>query len=136
MLKKIDMEGDLEPFGVLMRRYREQAGASQRALAKASAINPAIISRLETGDRMPSGPQQVIAIARALNLDPVASDALLSAAGHWPSAILSLGPQDETLLEVARVLASPNLRAEERQRFRDIVHLLAELCLSGKMDIE
>lgn len=119
----------MESFGALMRYYRERAGMSQRALAKASEINPAIISRIETGDRMPSGPHQVLAIARALNLSPTDSDELLSMAGHWPSVILSLGPRDETLIEVARVLSAQDLKEEELRRFRAIVHLLTEQLL-------
>lgn len=119
-------------FGALMRHYRERAGMSQRALAKVSEINPAIISRLETGDRMPSGPQQVLSIARSLNLSPTDSDTLLAMAGHWPSTILTLGPQDETLLEVARVLSTKNLKEEDLRRFRAIVHLLAEQLLLGR----
>jgi transcriptional regulator with XRE-family HTH domain len=115
-----------------MRYYRERAGMSQRALAKLSEINPAIVSRLETGDRMPSGPHQVLAIARALDLSPADRDNLLSMAGHWPSAILALGPQDETLLEVARVLSTEGIQEEELNRFRAIVHLLAEQLLTGR----
>ncbi len=116
-----------------MRRFRERAGISQRTLAKVSEINPAIVSRLETGDRMPSGPQQVLAIARALELNQADSDALLSTAGHWPSAILSLGPQDETLLEVARVLSAEDIHEDDQRRFRTIIHLLAEQLLVGRV---
>jgi transcriptional regulator with XRE-family HTH domain len=53
-------------FAELLKTFREAAGLSQRSLARASEINPAIISRMESGDRGPSGPAQVLAIARLL----------------------------------------------------------------------
>lgn len=113
-------------FADLLRSYRERAGLSQRALARASKVNPAIISRLESNDRGPSGPEQVLAIARALGLDAEQSDSLLASAGYWPSAFLALGPQDATLTAVARVLAASGLGDDERARFRRVVELLAE----------
>ena len=113
-------------FGDLLRSYRERAGLSQRALARASKVNPAIISRLESDDRGPSGPEQVLAIARALGLDAEQADALLASAGYWPTAFLALGPRDATLTCVARVLAATGLDDDERARFRRVVELLAE----------
>ncbi|MGE5619217.1 MAG: helix-turn-helix domain-containing protein [Sphingomonadaceae bacterium] len=118
-------------FAQLLKGYREGSGLSQRALARASQINPAIISRLESGDREPSGPEQVLAIARALGLDPERTDALLSSAGHWPRAILELGPSDESLLMVARVLTGPHLEDAAKVRFRRIVSILAEQWLDS-----
>lgn len=113
-------------FAELLKSYRERAGFSQRALARSAKINPAIISRLESGDRDPSGPEQVLAITAALGLDAHHSDLLLASAGHWPKAILALGPQDETLLALARVLADGRLEDRAKARFRRIVELLAE----------
>ena len=118
-------------FAELMRAYREGAGVSQRALARTSEINPAIISRLESGDRMPSGPAQVRAIARALNLSADQADALLGAGGYWPDAMLSLGPQDESLTAVARVLAHDGLTDMAKARFRRMVRLMADQWLDG-----
>lgn len=116
----------MRAFSELLRSYREEAGVSQRALARASGINPAIISRMEGGDRGPSGPDQVLAIVRALGLDPDRSDALLASARFWPEVILRLGPQDETLLAVARVLARDDVDQEALGRFRRVVQLLAD----------
>ncbi len=113
-------------FPELLKRYREQVGFSQRALARASQINPAIISRLESGDREPSGPEQILSITRALALDSERTDALLASAGHWPRSILTLGPQDETLLALSKVLAHSCLEEESKVRFRQVVSLLAE----------
>lgn len=113
-------------FAQLLKRYREDTGYSQRALARASQINPAIISRLESGDREPSGPEQVLAITRALGLDADRTDSLLASAGHWPRAILALGPQDETLLALAKLLTDGRLEDGARARFRQVVQILAE----------
>lgn len=113
-------------FGELLRSYRGQSGLSQRALARASRVNPAIISRMESSDRGPSGPEQVLAISAALGLDEERCDRLLASAGYWPRAILRLGPEDETLLAVARVLGRQGVGEASRVRFRRVVELLAE----------
>jgi transcriptional regulator with XRE-family HTH domain len=122
--------GQAPSFPELLRGARDQRGLSQRALARASRINPAIVSRLESGDRGPSGPEQVLALAGALRLESSEVDALLASAGYWPRSLLDLGPADETLLAVARVLTSPNLDAAPRARFRWLIELLVEQWLS------
>lgn len=113
-------------FAELLRTYREQAGFSQRALSRAAGINPAIISRMESGDRGPSGPEQVLSIVDALGLSPERADSLLASAGYWPRAILAVGPQDETLLLVARLLSSDRVSDSAKDRFRKLAALLAE----------
>jgi transcriptional regulator with XRE-family HTH domain len=118
------------PFPELLRRARGRRGLSQRALARASRINPAVVSRLESGDRGPSGPEQVLALAAALSLDAADADALLASTGYWPRSLLDLGPGDETLLAVARVLTSPKTDAAQRARFRWLIELLVEQWLS------
>jgi transcriptional regulator with XRE-family HTH domain len=116
----------MSDFGELLREYRSARGLGQRALARASEINPAIINRFESGERLPSGPEQVNAIARALALDSLQTDRLLSSAGFWPAVYLAVGPQDQTLLKVARLLASPGVSQTEKARFRQVVDLLEE----------
>ncbi|HEX2037193.1 MAG TPA: helix-turn-helix transcriptional regulator [Chloroflexota bacterium] len=113
-------------FAPLLKAYREARGLAQRALSREAEINPAIISRMESGDRGPSGPEQVLAIARALRLAPYETDRLLLSAGFWPEVYLRLGAQDETLLAVARVLASETIDRAQRDRFRRIVTLLVQ----------
>ena len=105
---------------------RQKAGLSQRGLAKLSRINPAIISRMERADRGASGPEQVLSIASALGLDDERSDSLLASSGFWPRAILHLGPRDETLLAVARVLARKDGDGASKERFRSVIALLVE----------
>jgi len=118
-------------FGELLRQARQARGLSQRALARASRVNPAIVSRLESGDRLPSGPDQVRALATALALDRPETDALLASAGFWPQSLLDLGPADPTLLAVAHLLTSPRLTTPERTRFRAVLGLLIDQWLSA-----
>jgi transcriptional regulator with XRE-family HTH domain len=118
-------------FGQRLRQARLRRGLSQRALARASRVNPAIVSRLESGDRHPSGPDQVRALATALSLEPAQADALLASAGFWPQSLLDLGPADPTLLAVAQLLTTPRLTTPERTRFRTVIGLLIDQWLSG-----
>ncbi len=111
-------------FAELLKSYRVARGLSQRALARAARINPAIANRLESGERGPSGPDQVRAIAVALGLDAEQSDRLLGAAGFWPDVYLRVGPGDPTLLRVAQLLASPRVAEPDRARFRAVIDLL------------
>jgi len=113
-------------FAELLKQYREEHGASQRGLAQATRINQAIISRFESGDRGPSGPEQVLAIIDALHLDEARASALLGSAGYWPRAFMDLGPSDPTLLAVVRLLAHAEMSDERKLRFRRIVELLVD----------
>lgn len=116
----------MSEFSQVLRTCREQSHLSQRALSQAAGVNQAIISRLESGDRTPSGAEQVLAIARALNLDRPTTDTLLGSAGYWPQVYLRLGPQDQTLRAVAEILADERMPEARRQRFRRLVQTLAE----------
>ncbi len=118
-------------FAELLKSYREKAGLSQRALARSARINPAIINRMESSDRGPSGTEMVLAISSALELDEDQTDLLLASAGYWPRTILRLGPQDETLLAVAKLLTRGDLGSESRRRFRQVAALLVEEWTAG-----
>lgn len=111
-------------FADLLRQYRTTTGMRQRELARASGINPAIVNRLESGERGPSGPDQVQALASALGVGPAATDELLATAGFWPSDLLVVGPGDLTLRKVAAVLANGDVSLAAKERFRQIVDLL------------
>jgi transcriptional regulator with XRE-family HTH domain len=113
-------------FSELLKSYREQARLSQRALAQATNINQAIISRFESGNRGPSGPDQVLAIITALSLDQARADALLSSAGYWPRVYVTLGPDDPTLFAIAQLLANERVSPARKERFRRLVAILVE----------
>src|SRR5438105_14263956 len=93
--------GSVEEFCRLMQRWRERAGLSQNALARRMGVNPAYVNRLEHGGRGAGNRELVEAAARALGLEVGERDALLAAAGHWPSALVALGPADPALRLVA-----------------------------------
>lgn len=97
----------MSTFGILLKKYREEANLSQHDLSLKVGLSASTISRVENGTRSPPGKRrQVLAIAKALGLDQTDTDALLSAAGLAPSTApeLSLHPRDETLYSIAQEL--------------------------------
>ena len=116
----------MSAFGDRLREWREQRQMPQRTLSETAGINQALISRFETGDRLPSGPEQVLALTRALRLSEHDADALLADAGYWPRVLVELGPSDQTLLLVARLLSDPAVPSRRKERFRQLLALLIE----------
>ena len=97
----------MSTFGLLLKRYREQAGLSQNDLAASAGLSASTISRVESGERRPlSKRKQVLALASALGLSQADTDMLLSAADLAPSTApgLSLHPRDQTLYSIAQEL--------------------------------
>lgn len=94
-------------FGMLVKVHRERAQLTQSELAARAGLSTSTISRLEGGERGPPRRRtQVLALAKALELDQEETDILLSAGGFAPSTApeLSLHPRDETLYRIAREL--------------------------------
>ena len=108
----------MAPYGDLVKKLRQERGMTQRALARAISLNPTLVNRSESGDRAPSGPDEIAAIARALTLTHAQFDELLASAGYWPAAFVAVGPADRTMYAVASVLADPSLSDEVRQQLR------------------
>ncbi len=115
-------------FGTALRTLREQTDLSQSALGRRAQVHASIVSRLESGDRTPSSPGLVTALARGLRLSPDDTDRLLAAAGFVPAVIMRLGPGDPTLLLLAQVLTDSRISADERQRLRAVVETTARWC--------
>ena len=115
-----------EDFGTLLRRYRDRAGLSCNELARAVAVDPSYISRLERGEREPPRRPVVERLASALQLGLDDQDRLLVTAGYAPATIAVLGRWDSTLQVVADVLADRRLGPEELDNFREVVRLVAE----------
>lgn len=111
--------------GELLRRFREQRGLSQNALARRMGVNPAYVNRLEHGGRGAGNRQLIERAAAALELSPAERDALLSAAGHLPQALQTVGPTDPTLQLVADLLADPDVSPTDKALFRLHVRLAA-----------
>jgi len=119
--------GEMVPVevGQLLRQFREQRGLSQNALARRMGVNPAYVNRLEHGGRGAGNRQLIERAAAALELSPAERDALLSAAGHLPQALQTVGPTDPTLRLVADLLADPAISPADKALFRAQVRLAA-----------
>lgn len=111
--------------GQLLRQLREQRGLSQNALARRMNVNPAYVNRLEHGGRGAGNRGLLESAAEALGLSSAERDALLGAAGHWPSPVQQLGPGDPSLQLVADILADPDISADDKALFRLHVRLAA-----------
>jgi transcriptional regulator with XRE-family HTH domain len=97
----------MSTFGLLLKTYRERANISQNDLAVKAGLSASTISRIEGGSRGPLGKRrQILAIAKALDLQQDEVDTLLSAADLAPSTApeMSLHPRDETLYRLAQEL--------------------------------
>jgi transcriptional regulator with XRE-family HTH domain len=114
-----------ERYGPLLRRLRAGRGLSGYALARAAGLHPNLLARSEAGTRRPEGPDEIGALARALDLVDQEHDRLLVAAGFWPSAFLALGHDDPTLRAVAAALTEPALADGARRQFRAGVEAVA-----------
>jgi transcriptional regulator with XRE-family HTH domain len=115
----------MQDFAELLRRWRERAGLSQNALARRMGVNPAYVNRLEHGGRGAGNRDLVERAAAALQLTAAESDALLAAAGHWPTSLTALGPADPTLRLVADILADGAIPEAARELLRLHVRLAA-----------
>ncbi|MBI2940839.1 MAG: helix-turn-helix domain-containing protein [Chloroflexi bacterium] len=112
-------------FGEALRARREAAGVSQSGLAKRVGLDASYVNRLESGQRGVERRETVLAMARALEVDPGETDRLLVAAGFLPEAIHILGVDHPALALVARALTAPTLTDAERAEFQQVVEAIA-----------
>jgi transcriptional regulator with XRE-family HTH domain len=108
-------------FPQRLRQTREAAGLSQNALGRRIDINPGTINRLETGEREPTGREQVLQLAGGIGLDGEQTNELVAAAGFAPQAYDAVGLANPTLLRIATYLGSPERSATERAAFLQLV---------------
>jgi transcriptional regulator with XRE-family HTH domain len=115
-------------FGAAVRDLRLKAGLSLNELARRAGVDPAYIHRIEARRREHApAPRRgvVLAIAAALDLDPVGSDTLLAQAGYLPQALVDVGGWDPTLAQVAERLADTSLSGPARAELRELLRLIA-----------
>lgn len=99
-------------FPALLRAFREAAGLSQNALGRGIDINPGTINRLETGERAPTGREQVLQLATGIALSQEQTDELVAAAGFAPVAYDTVGLANPVLLRIAAFLGGERPEAE------------------------
>jgi transcriptional regulator with XRE-family HTH domain len=116
-------------FPTLLRRLRLQAGLSQNALARTSAIDPAYVNRLEAApDLEPLVPRPAVLarLCASLEVSALDRDRLYFAAGRCPPSLAQLGAWDPAIGQVAALLADPALEPDDRAEFRLVLGALIE----------
>jgi len=100
-----------ETFSSLVKRFREQRGLSQAALAKAAGVSDGYIGMIETGERgQKPGRDTVLGIAQGLRLSERERNQLLAAASR-PGPGSGRGPNTEQAIQADPVLRSDQKRA-------------------------
>lgn len=126
--------GQSHPFGALVRSLRVRMGLSQNQLARRAGVDPAYVNRLErapaTSTSLPSR-KVVLALADSLEAGPVDLERLLVAAGLCPESIVRLGGWDQSLGDIAEVLADARLSADDRAELRELLRIVAARWRSG-----
>ena|SRR5688572_25884853 len=119
---------ETHPFGALLRSLRVRMGFSQNQLARMAGVDPAYVNRLE---RAPAGSSSlpsrkvVLALADSLEAGPVDVERLLVAAGLCPESIVRLGGWDQSLGDIAAVLADDGLSSDDRAELRELLRIVA-----------
>ncbi|MCO5175563.1 MAG: helix-turn-helix domain-containing protein [Thermomicrobiales bacterium] len=86
-------------FAGLLRDMRDRRRLSQSRLAEAAGFDHSYVSRLESGNRMPTR-DAVLKLGDAMALEESERDALLASAGFMPGRIESLFANEPVLSEV------------------------------------
>ena len=125
---------ETHPFGALLRSLRVRMGFSQNQLARMAGVDPAYVNRLErapaSSTSLPSR-KVVLALAESLEAGPVDVERLLVAAGLCPESIVRLGGWDQSLGDIAAVLADDRLTADDRAELRELLRIVAARWRSG-----
>ena len=98
----------MSDFGQRLKWLREQRRLSQSKLAEKACFDHSFLSRLESGNRVPSR-DAVNRLADALNATERERDELLDAAGFRATDPAAFALTDPTLRELARVLSDTTL---------------------------
>jgi transcriptional regulator with XRE-family HTH domain len=122
------------PFGALLRSLRVRMGLSQNQLARRAGVDPAYVNRLErapsTSTSLPSR-KVVLALADSVEAGPVDVERLLVAAGLCPESIIRLGGWDQSLGDIAAVLADARLSPDDRAELRELLRIVAARWRAG-----
>lgn len=110
-------------FAALLRELRDRRRLSQSRLAAAAGFDHSYVSRLESGNRMPTR-DAVQKLADAMALGDEDRDALLASAGFMPGRIESLFADEPVLSEVLGLLQDGRVPNEVRDDVRRMISLL------------
>jgi len=125
---------ETHPFGALLRSLRVRMGFSQNQLARMAGVDPAYVNRLErapaSSTSLPSR-KVVLSLAESLEAGPVDLERLLVAAGLCPESIVRLGGWDQSLGDIAAVLADDRLSSDDRAELRELLRIVAARWRSG-----
>ena len=102
-------------FPHALREFRLRMRVSQNHLARAAGFDHSYLSRLEIGDRNPTC-ETVHSLARAMQLSDTDTDALLVAAGFFPT--------DLVVAELLQFLGDPSVDPQVRDDIRNMVAVL------------
>src|SRR5687768_5391541 len=119
---------ETHPFGTLLRSLRVRMGLSQNQLARMAGVDPAYVNRLEralAGSSSVPSRKVVLALAESLEAGPVDIERLLVAAGLCPESIIRLGGWDQSLGDIAAVLADGRLTSDDRAELRELLRIVA-----------
>jgi transcriptional regulator with XRE-family HTH domain len=110
-----------ESFGTELRKYRRQAGVSQRELARRIGIDFSYISKVENGRLPPPAADTVVKICEVLNIEP---NELLALTGKLPSDVRSSVSTSE---RAQRFLREAQELALSEEEWDSMIHSLRRL---------
>lgn len=116
-----------ELFAQLIRDGRSRAGISQDALADRAGVNRSTVIRWESGDASRPDPDQVRAVCRVLDIDPIRAGIAL---GYVDPARLGSAAGapilDPEVREALELLQDPALPAAERTAWIEYLRYLRQ----------
>lgn len=101
----------------LITRFREERGISKAELAERTGMNPSTITRLEQGSRDPER-ETILQLSEAMMLPMADRDRLLAAGGYRSEMW-----DDPMLVELAQLMASPDIPEASREEARSVVRM-------------
>jgi transcriptional regulator with XRE-family HTH domain len=111
-----------ESFGAKLKRYRQQAGVSQRELASRIGTDFSYISKIENDRLPPPAADTVIKICKALDIEETSE--LLALTGKLPSDVQSSVGTSES---AQRFLREAQDLALDEEEWNSMIHSLRRL---------
>lgn len=119
-------ERDTEEFRGLLKRHREARRWSQERLAAEAEMDHSLVSRLESGQRLPTR-EAVMKLGRGLVLAPEQKDGLLIAAGYFPESVENALSEEPTVRALYSFLRDEQTPQPVRDNLRQVLSGLVEI---------